>query len=289
MSEKFTPTLKPGAKILGLIPQSIEEAARLADGFFKSGMCPESYIVKAQNGNTDEAGTKARLLIGILKGLEVGLPPVAALSTIYIVNNRPTIYGDGALALVLGSGLCEWTDERMEGTPKTDGWKAICTVKRVGVAEPMTREFTWSDAKGAGLAGKPGPWSKFTARQMQMRARAFALRDGFSDVLMGLGITEEQRDVEQEVSVPKLEAQQDAFTLAALGVEPQPVPIEPPQQIEAPAQSVCATCGGKGIAEFSETDQTTGEITTGFAPCPECSPVAKQPVQMDPADLFMAG
>lgn len=221
--------LRAGAKIKGLIPQTIEEAARLAEGFYSSGMTPDSYMVyhpayrddknNLIKDHPDEKGTKARLLIGILKGMEVGLPPVAAISSIYIVNNRPTIYGDGALALVIDSEDYEWHKEEITGKPKTDEWTATCTVKRVG-KDPVSRSFSWSDAKAAGLQGKAGPWSKYTARQMQMRARAFALRDEFADVLMGLGITEEVADIENEKPVAKPEAQVDKWSQKAIENKP---------------------------------------------------------------------
>src|SRR3546814_15381125 len=50
------------------------------------------------------------------------------------------------------------------------------------------------DAKKAGLAGKQGPGSQYPQRMRQMRARAWAMRDGFADVLKGIGIAEEVRD-----------------------------------------------------------------------------------------------
>src|SRR3546814_4979258 len=50
------------------------------------------------------------------------------------------------------------------------------------------------DAKKAGRAGKQGPWSQYPQRMRQMRARAWAMRDGFADVLKGIGIAEEVRD-----------------------------------------------------------------------------------------------
>src|SRR3546814_15720497 len=50
------------------------------------------------------------------------------------------------------------------------------------------------DAKKAGRAGKQGPWSQYPQRMRQMRARAWAMRDGFAEVLKGIGIAEEVRD-----------------------------------------------------------------------------------------------
>ncbi len=50
------------------------------------------------------------------------------------------------------------------------------------------------DAKRAGLWTKAGPWQTYPRRMLQMRARSFALRDAFPDVLKGLISVEEALD-----------------------------------------------------------------------------------------------
>lgn len=279
------PELRAGAPIRGLIPQTIEEAARLAEGIYRSGMTPESYAVKArdQNGNEilDAGATTARLLIGILKGMEVGLPPITAISNIVVVNNRPSVWGDAALGLIQNSEPYAGHQEFMEGVEKTDNWTATAIFQRKtpdGENIEIKRTFTWAQAKAAGLTGRNGPWSKYPARMMQMRARAFAMRDGFADVLSGLSIAEEMRDVEVPlIEAPKPEAQADKWTQAALEsrveiplnfggeqkeavpvvTEPQEQPMEARDAFDLP---VCETCHGRGIVEDGE----------GKGPCPDC-------------------
>ena len=92
------------------------------------------------------------------------------------------------LAIVRGSGLLEFIRE--EPTDES----CTCTIKRKG-EEPVTRTFTMADAQKAGLANKQGPWTQYPKRMMQMRARAYALRDVFPDVLRGVEIAEEARDM----------------------------------------------------------------------------------------------
>jgi hypothetical protein len=46
--------------------------------------------------------------------------------------------------------------------------------------------------------GKQGPWGQYPKRMRQMRARAFALRDVFPDVLRGLPVAEELMDTPTE-------------------------------------------------------------------------------------------
>lgn len=129
-------------------------------------------------------------MIAIMHGLELGLSPLSALQRIAVINGRPTIWGDGALALVKASGLCEAIDEWIEGE-KPETWVAVCNVIRRGDIVPTERRFSVDDAKRAKLWGKSGPWSDYPKRMLQMRARAFALRDAFPDVLGGLYLTEE--------------------------------------------------------------------------------------------------
>lgn len=136
-------------------------------------------------------------MIAILHGMEVGLSPMQALQRIAVVNGRPTIWGDGALALVQASGLAEEVSERIDGDGP-DTWIANCEVLRRGSSLPTIRRFSVDDARRARLWGKQGPWSDYPLRMLQMRARAFALRDAFADVLGGLYLREEIEEAWQE-------------------------------------------------------------------------------------------
>lgn len=89
----------------------------------------------------------------------------------------------------------ETVDQLTAADLQDDRTRAICTVWRKGQAEPTTRTFSIADAKRAKLWGKPGPWTEYPARMLQMRARSFALRDAFPDVLKGLRTVEELQDI----------------------------------------------------------------------------------------------
>ncbi len=169
--------LTSGNAVAAMVPNSIESAWRLSEVIAASGMAPKTY-------GTDPN----KIMVGMLAGMEIGLTPFAALQSIAVINGNPSLWGDGALALALASNLVEDMDET------DDGHKATCTIKRVGRATPIVRTFDMDDAKKAGLAGKAGPWTQYPARMRQMRARAFALRDGFPDVLKGLRVAEETQD-----------------------------------------------------------------------------------------------
>lgn len=171
----------------GLVPQSIPEAMQLAEILAQSDMVPRDYQRKPGN-----------ILVAVQWGAEVGLKPLQALQNIAVINGRPALWGDAVVALVRGSGLLEYMQETAEGDT------AVCRIKRKGQPEEV-RTFSQADAKAAGLSGKPGPWTQYPARMRQMRARAFALRDVFADVLKGLAVAEEAQDTpaEQPAQAPR--------------------------------------------------------------------------------------
>lgn len=169
-----------GTRQIGLTPQSIEEAMKMADLLSKSSMVPKDYMNNPGN-----------IIVAIQFGAEIGLPPLQAMQNLSVVNGRPAIWGDAIIALVRGSGLMEDIREDISDTGAT------CTVKRRG-EQPVSRTFTAEDAKRAGLYGKQGPWQQYPKRMLQMRARAWALRDVFPDVLRGVHVAEEAQDMPNE-------------------------------------------------------------------------------------------
>jgi hypothetical protein len=207
-ANRAKPPILAGNRVQAIIPQSYEDAYRLATGFVAAGMAPDSYIVRrdpsgnlvTKGGEADQKGTVARVALGIMKGMEVGLAPVTAISNIMIINNRTSVWGDAAHALVQNSGKMEWWKDWSEGDwskGKAGGYKHFFQCKRVGDAEIITREFGFEDAERANLIGKSGPWSGgYGPRMCFNRARAWSLRDKFGDVLSGLDIVEEARDIE---------------------------------------------------------------------------------------------
>ena len=164
------------AGLFSLAPRNLDEAFRLADMLADSDLVPKDY--KGKPGNC---------MVAMQWGAEIGLKPLQAMQNIAVINGRPSLWGDAVIALVRGSPLCEYVLE------SDDGKTATCRVKRRGEPEQI-RTFSVDDAKTAGLSGKQGPWSTNPKRMRQMRARAFALRDVFPDVLKGMPIAEELMD-----------------------------------------------------------------------------------------------
>jgi len=171
------PAIQAGGTISAFVPSTMDDAFRIANALAASGMTPKAY------GNDVN-----KCFVGIMAGAELGLAPFQALQSIAVIGNNPAIWGDGALALVQASGLLEDIEET------DDGNTATCKLVRKGRTTPIVRSFSMKDAQKAGLMGKSGPWTQYPQRMRQMRARSWAMRDGFADVLKGLHIAEEVRD-----------------------------------------------------------------------------------------------
>ncbi len=180
-------------------------------------------VAKTDFPPKDFRGKPEACFSAIEHGAEVGLSPMQSLQSIAVINGRASIWGDAALALVLASLACEWVRESVEGDG--DAMVAICEAKRRQFERPTVVRFSVADAKKANLWGKSGPWQQYPKRMLQLRARGFALRDAFPDVLRGLVTAEEAQDYAGDI--PATVARPAALPAPA---EPAPKPAAQPRQ-----------------------------------------------------------
>lgn len=169
-----------------LQPANLQEAMQLSEMMANSEMVPKDFRAKPAN-----------ILVAVQMGAEVGLAPMQAIQNIAVINGRPALWGDAIKAIILNSPLCEKFEESFDDATNT----ARVLVKRKGHSERLVA-FSQEDAKKAGLWGKQGPWTNYPKRMLAMRARGFAARDEFADVLKGLSVAEEQLDIEERDITP---------------------------------------------------------------------------------------
>ncbi len=205
-----TKELAPGA-LFGVKPSTFDEAWRFAQMIATSGLAPKGFANKPKD-----------CMVAMQMGLELGLAPMQALQNIAVINGRPSLWGDALVGLCLAHPSCEWIRENFDLEKMT----AICTVKRKGYPEHMAT-FSEEDAQMASLWGKAGPWTQYPKRMLQNRARAFALRDRFADVLRGINMAEEVRDI------------------VVLDGEWSPGTEAPPAQLDSAKQITEGLSGGK--------------------------------------------
>jgi hypothetical protein len=174
----------------GFAPQTMTEAIDFSNMLSKSTMVPKAYQNKPED-----------VLVAVQWGYELGLAPLQALQNIATINGKPSVYGDAAMALVQNSPVCEDVKEYFDGEG-TSNPIAVCVAKRKNRTEVISK-YSVEDAKRAGLWNKQGPWTQYPKRMLQMRARGFALRDAFPDVLKGLITVEEAQDYPDDTAAPQ--------------------------------------------------------------------------------------
>ena len=181
-----------------LTPTNLDEAMKYAEMMAKSSIIPKSYQGKAGD-----------ILVAVQMGAELGLKPIQSLQNIAVINGKPSIFGDACIALIQSHPEFEDIEEFFDG--EGDKLTAICVLKRKGKT-PQRSTFSVEDAKKAGLWNKPGPWVQYPKRMLQMRARGFALRNGFADALLGLILVEEAQDY-KEIQTSNYNSYQDDSSL----------------------------------------------------------------------------
>ena len=171
----------------GLEPRSMSDARQLAKWMHESRMF-SAY------------GTPQAVLSTMLLGRELGMPAMAALRSVHVIEGKHSLSADLMVALVLKSGMAEY----FQVVESTD---AVCTfeTKRKGAPKPTKISYTIEQAKQAGLlaptrSGKPSNWQKIPKQMLRARAKSELARLEYPDLLAGLYTPEELRDAKVEVA-----------------------------------------------------------------------------------------
>ena len=180
-------------KAIAMVPANVEDMWRFATAIAKSAMVPSSYLGSRKTQYSPEQ-VAGNVFVAIQSGAEIGLSPMQAVQSIYVINGTPTLFGDGMMAVVRASGKAKVIDETMDDTdPKNP--VASCRTVRTDTGEEIERTFSHAQAQKMGLTQKPGPWQNDPRRMLQMRARSRCLRDAFADVLRGMSSGDEMMDI----------------------------------------------------------------------------------------------
>ena len=231
----------------GFAPTNLTEAIQFSDMLASSSMVPKAYQGKPQD-----------ILVCVQWGYEMGLAPMQALQNIAVINGKPSVYGDAAMALVQASPVCEDVEEYFEDTDKPN-FVAVCIASRKG-RKPVTVKFSVEDAKRAGLWGKQGPWTAYPKRMMQMRARGFALRDAFPDVLKGMITAEEAQDYPDDAKPTPVAKPENPLDLVA------PKRVEIPEQTTDTLLIEEAFSQDQDAEELAEVETNKPDLTGSLIP-----------------------
>jgi hypothetical protein len=179
----------------GVQLSTVEEMLIFAKAVVDSGLAPYSFK------------TPQAVMVAIQYGAELGLPPMAALQNIAVINGRPTVWGDAVPGIGNASGLIEDYKQEEVGEPGKDSWGYRVTITRKGRSQPIVSTYTVAHAKTAKLWGKTGrdgqptPWITSPDRMLLNRARTFAYRDAVPEKMRGIVTAEEARDIPPERNV----------------------------------------------------------------------------------------
>ena len=253
------------SKSITLTPQNMTEAMDFAKMLAQSGMVPSNFKGKPQD-----------CLVAMQWGFEVGLQPMQALQNIAVINGKPSIWGDAALALVRSHPDCKGVEEKLEG--EGDEMRAVCTVMRAHgeMIEKTIRYFSVANAKTARLWGKQGPWTQYPERMLAQRARGFALRDAFPDALKGIITREEAEDIPtkpknitpeppknqlDDIKAPESEEQETVVVDTGEVIEDA---VEPPEEQESYVYTVVGRTGQQIDEPTTDPDKFGNSLMNMF-------------------------
>ena len=228
----------PLAKVgFTFLPQTWAELYSYAKEISQTDFVPKNFV-----------GKPGAVLACWQKGQEVGLPPMAALENIAIINGRPAIHSNGYWSLIVNHPLCEWFKETPPDEALKQGY-GECTIKRVGNPHPVTRRFSLEEAKTAGLLDKDN-WKHYPGDMLQNRARHRAGDDAVPEACQGLIPADVARDLEPRDVTPIDEPKDKKPALEQLKdnlkADKEPPPQSTTETVDEPqVEGAGQTVGGK--------------------------------------------
>lgn len=162
--------------------QDLDATFKLAQTLIESKMLP------------DAIKTPQQAFMIILKGRELGVPPVYALTHINVIQGKPAASPEMMLALIrskVPGSTIKFTKLGRDG----------CEIqaKRPEEKDLTTISFDAEDAKLAGLLGKDN-WRKYPRAMFRSRAIAEMARTLFPDAISGVSYTPEELGAEVKIA-----------------------------------------------------------------------------------------
>lgn len=126
-----------------------------------------------------------RVVMVLQAGAEMGIPPMQAVNTLYIVNGKVAMEGRAMLKQIIKGGVkVKWKESTNE--------KCTVELTREG-EEPYEETFTIEDARTANLLGKDN-WKKFPKVMLRWRALSQCSRFYCPDIIESVYLVEELAD-----------------------------------------------------------------------------------------------
>jgi len=152
----------------------------------------------------------------ILMGDELGLSPLAALRSIYVVHGTPALYARSMVALALSRGHLIWTEET------SDAKVTVCG-QRAGSDHVERSEWTMARATKAGYTSN----KKYGSNPQEMlysKAAGEIARKIAPDMLAGIPYSVEDLELSEPATVT---VSREPAASRKVGRAPKPEPVEP--------------------------------------------------------------
>ena len=192
-----------------IMPATFDGMMAQADVLAKSGLLPQ----------TVKTGAAAAAIM--LAGRELGIPPMQAFRTIYVVKGNVSLSAQLMAALIMRDGH---SYELLENS------NTRCAIKFTRNWSPLmkgpsyTHEFTMEDAKRAGLTNS-NTWQAYPKAMLWSRCMSAGARAFMPDVIMGMYTPEELAGGDGIV----VDDTGEVIDVIAKDVTPEPAKAETPR------------------------------------------------------------
>lgn len=163
--------------------------------------------------------TPEKAMVIILKGRELGIPAMHALSHIHVVEGKPSMSAE----LMLNMIITRIPDARLKFIQNDSEACRIEASRKV--MEKTSFGFSKADAHSAGLMTKDN-WKKYTRAMLRSRAVSEMARSMFPDALCGVSYTPEELGGDVEVT----ESGEIVVTAEVVQEVPKVTPIKPKEE-----------------------------------------------------------
>ncbi len=141
-------------KALAIIPRNITEVQTLSELISASSLLPDALRGKLPD-----------VIVSILAGAELGMPPMASIRGVHVVSGKPVLAAETMMGIVLGSGLAEYFTQ-----VDSSATSVTFETKRKGSPVPQRCTWTIDDAKRAGIY--KNTWLAYPRQMLAARAKA---------------------------------------------------------------------------------------------------------------------
>jgi hypothetical protein len=192
----------------GIVLHSFEDLKRFCSASAASG-----YFKDAQD--------VAKAIVKVQAGMELGVPPIASMAGIHIVEGKPTLSSGLIASRIKASGKYRFvvkkhteTECELEFKEKLDGsWESV------GVAS-----FTMADAAKAGIGGRTN-WKRYPKNMLFARAISNGARWYCADIFTGAIYTTEE--IQDDISIVSDDVQAEAVNVTPEVVASKPEKVDP--------------------------------------------------------------